>query len=1338
MQNLERIRGIFHALPDPVWLKDGEGCYLACNDRLGRLFAASEDEIIGHSVSDFLSAEQAARFRQDDTLVLQSGQPSVNLEWLRVQESGEVRLFAIHRSLFRDEAGTRIGVLGMARDVTEAEQARERLQAREELLSAIFTSAGEGILVAERESGALVEFNDAACQGLGYSRSEFARLRPGELFAHTDANGSDQVWPAALCRQEGAQLQFSLCCKNGTQRLVHISCRALQLRGREYLVLIWRDITEDRHRQLALQTSEQRFRDLTHSMADWVWEVDQELRYTYASASVQELLGYAPEELLGRRVTEFMPEDEAARFLQLLMPHPPAGAAPFRHLECSCWHRDGTRRYLLTSGVPIFGADGEWLGYRGVDTDVTQKKRIELELQEYREHLESLVAARTQELEQANRRLVQSDMRLTAMFAMSQRAAELSERELLQLAVDEAVRLTGSHVGYLHLVHQESQEIELGVWCSHSAPLCEAVMARRYPLDEAGPWADSVRQGRPVIHNSYPLPAAGQARLHPPGPIPLRRHLGVPIIEHGRTLVLLGVGNKEEDYDASDLRELRLIGHDMWRIIMRRRAEVALAEAKQQAEAANRAKSSFLANMSHEIRTPMNAIIGLTHLLQRSVKQPQQLEHLGKVAQSAQHLLGIINDILDISKIESGRLSLDLTEFDLETLIERVHLMVSDRAAAQQLELVFHLDPALARPLCGDALRVQQILLNYLSNAIKFTERGSVVVHARPEAEDAAGLLVRFEVKDTGVGLSPAQCTRLFQIFEQADVSTTRRFGGTGLGLAISKRLATMMGGAVGVSSTPGEGSTFWFTARFGLVAAAPQPEPASALLGKRVLLADDLPAARMALASQLRQLGLLPHAVATGEEALRAVLDAVRQEQPYDLLLLDWRMPGLDGLQTAATLHNMALPSAPLVLLMSAPGQELPRERMAEAGVAAVLGKPLMIRSLAQQLRALLGETPAVQERLPQRGDQEARLRQQHGGQRILLAEDNPINQEVSQEMLRQTGLVVDVASDGREALASVEAGDYALVLMDMQMPELDGLAAAQAIRQLPSPRGSVPIIAMTANVFADDRERCRAAGMNDYLSKPVTPEDLFACLLRWLPARPGVASAAQPARLLPEQSGAVSEAEAAATWQRLLELPGLDAPQALHRLGGKQALYLRLLQRFVQDHGEDAERLAASFRAADRPKLQAQAHALKGVAGTLGLVRIQAAAQALDQVLRQDLPLPDCRSLLEELQACLAELLSGLRSPVPERATAARADWSLLQGQLEELEKLLRQDDLAAGELLSQLLPELRRLDAGLAAGLERNLAAFDYPDALQVLELYRELWSPAPAAGTASPPP
>ncbi|MGJ8669550.1 MAG: response regulator [Oceanococcus sp.] len=628
----------------------------------------------------------------------------------------------------------------------------------------------------------------------------------------------------------------------------------------------------------------------------------------------------------------------------------------------------------------------------------------------------------------------------------------------------------------------------------------------------------------------------------------------------------------------------------------RERHEAALIVASERAEAASKAKSEFLANMSHEIRTPMNAIVGLSHLGMTSEEPDRLRDYLKKIDSAAKSLLHIINDILDFSKIEAGKLSLESTRFDLFSVLDNLSDLLNLRAAEKGLELLFDVEPGLAGQLIGDPLRLGQVLLNLTGNAIKFTEHGQVIVRVKLHKQGPGFARLRFDVVDTGIGLSKEQIERLFESFTQADTSTTRQYGGSGLGLVISQRLVELMDGEIKVESSEGQGSTFSFSARFELSDSAPlQRQKFPHFENMRVLIVEDNPSAIAIMRAHLESFGFQVEAVTSGE----AAVSAIRQAGPrgYRLVMMDWQMPGMNGIEAARCIREFATPDPTVIIMVTAFGREEVESQAKSAGLDGFLVKPVNPSVLLDTIVSAFGSQNAPRAAEQLKAPQAIPALQ---GRKILLVEDNPINQEVARELLQREGLSVDEAVNGQIAIEQVAVTDYDLVFMDMQMPVMDGIEATRRIRQLDSPHATVPIVAMTANAMQEDRQQCLDAGMNDHLGKPVNIDQLRSILTRWLPVE---MEAIMATRTIPE---AVANADS--------ETPAFDFEGAIKNMADSRELWVRLARRYLETplaHSAISKWLSQG----DKVSAQRQAHTVKGVAATLGLLKLQAAANALEQ---------------------------------------------------------------------------------------------------------------------------
>ncbi len=996
----------------------------------------------------------------------------------------------------------------------------------------------------------------------------------------------------------------------------------LILRRRETLELLVVERTRDlqaseerSHAQTAeLEKEKWRSESAIKGMNAGTWEWNAQTGETVFNERWAEIVGHSLAEISPVSIETWIrfghPEDLKSG--EALLAKHFAGESNFYECEVRMRHKDGHWVWVLDRGkIFSWTEDAKPLLMYGTHQDITKRKLAEIALADSYRRMENLLAAASQMA------IVAADNE--GLITTFNRGAEL----MLGYASQEIVGLRTPAI-----LHLESEIVARGKELSEQfgEPVegfeVFAARPRREGYEERE-WTYVRKDGSHLTVNLVVTAVRDNA---------------------DRITGLLSV--------ALDISERKRTEREL--LETNRKLEATKAHASEMAaaaEAASRAKSAFLANMSHEIRTPMNAIVGMAHLATKTDPNPRQRNYLEKIQASGRHLLGIVNDILDLSKIEAGKMEVERIDFDLDRVLGDAADAIQGKAAEKGLELVLRIDPDVPRHLTGDPLRVGQVLLNYASNAVKFTERGDVVLHVSLVERGARDVVLRFEVGDTGVGIGEEHRARLFQSFEQADSATTRKYGGTGLGLAISRQLARLMGGEVGVESEPGKGSTFWFTALFGRVGRQTRklrPEPD--LQGRRVLLVDDNVHTRGVLIKMLSRMTFRVAAVSDGMEAIREYRRAFEAGEPYEVVLLDWRMPELDGLAVAGRIRSEFPGNSPRMALITGFGREDVIRKAAEAGIEEVLIKPvtssLLFDALVRLLKSHVAPGPERAAASPEPGADLGDI----AGARILLVEDNELNREVATELLADAGFSVEAAGNGAEAVAMVrsqpEGDGYDIVLMDMQMPVMDGIAATRAILDLPG-CADLPVVAMTANAMASDRASCLAAGMKDHVAKPIDPDELWAKLKRWTRLRQPRRAPKPPARPEP---GPNSGPAAAAT----APLPGVDTARGLRLSMGRADLYLSLLGRFKSGQDRFVERIGAAFRTGDTRTAERLAHTLKGAAAQIGAVGISERAERLEAAVRRREPPSGLNAVLDELAPALDALLEA----IADRPQAPRAE--------------------------------------------------------------------------------
>ena len=748
-----------------------------------------------------------------------------------------------------------------------------------------------------------------------------------------------------------------------------------------------------------------------------------------------------------------------------------------------------------------------------------------------------------------------------------------------------------------------------------------------------------------------------------------------------------------------------------------------LDRSRKQAEASAESKAQFLANMSHEIRTPMNAIMGMLNLLESTELNTRQRDYAGKAFGAAHNMLGLLNNILDFSKMEAGKLPLEHLPFRLDSLLRDLSVVLSSSVRSKTVEVLFDIDPTVPDVVVGDGMRLQQVLVNLGGNAVKFTEQGQVVIGLRVLHAGERKVVIAFSVQDSGIGIAPEHQAQIFTGFSQAEASTTRRFGGTGLGLTISKSLVELMGGTLALDSAPGRGSTFGFELEFPVPAEVPeelQVPTRPPLAKQRVLIVDDNPVADSLLRKMVQSLGWEAECVESGRAAVEHIQQVgvlARKDFPYSLILMDWQMPDMDGWQTTHQIRSLARActgAPPVIIMLSANGRQELALRSAEeqALVQGILVKPVTASLILDAVMNAGSENAGLRKRTAARAS-----KRQLAGMRILVVEDNLINQQVAEELLSAEGAIVSMAANGQLGVDAVRAAapQFDVVLMDVQMPVLDGYAATGVIRQ-DLGLGQLPIIAMTANAMPGDRETCMDAGMNEHIGKPFDMARLISLLIR--------ITGFVPPESLPLETGRVDTP----AQPDLPEIEGLDLKAAVARMSGARSLYRRTAQDFLGILANIHTDLLAQWQAGDRRKLGMSLHTLKGNAGTLGVTALALEAKRLEQLFKGDQELPHARLELESLAPSIAEARLVLRQAItalddvaPKPSSAATtakppAVRAVLEPLLSRLAGLLAQSDMEALQAFAETRPQLESLPKNLLERLETPLQNLDFEAAHQ----------------------
>ena len=1201
------------------------------------------------------------------------------------------------------------------KDITERKQAAEALRVSEENFRQSLEDSPLGVRIVSEE-GETLYVNRATLDIFGCDSIEEWQTTPAMKRYTEQSYAAHKVRREKRRRGEDDASEYGtdIVRKDGEVRHLQVWRKRVRWTGKEHYQVIYRDITERKQAEeeikklnvalerrviertaklsaktIELEANRRQLTDIIEFLPDATMAIDKEGRIIIWNEAIEKMTGIPAAEMIGKgdhAYTIPFYGETRKHLMDLVFENHEVIAARYPNIRHegdtltteaffnALYNNKGA--WVITKASPLHDQSGNIIGAIESVRDVTDHKRAEAELRESKEKFQNLVEHISAVICEIDSQGVIVYISPIIKDILGYDPADIVGKNFLEfLYKDDRSRLIERFPEL-----REGIEVPLEYRC----------------ISKSGDSIWMQMETRPIMEDGVFSGARGMII-----DITMRKKMEIELAARAQTM------------------------EELHRNLARMNKE--LLTANQRLKELDVQKSDFLANMSHEIRTPMNGIIGMSYLALQTDLTAKQHDYISNVQSSANALLGIINDILDFSKIEAGKLDIESVDFQLEDVLAHAANLLSQKTEKKGLELLISTPQSVPVSLVGDPLRLGQVLINLANNAVKFTEKGEIIISAGLEEKKNDKVTLRFSVRDTGIGMTTEQVAGLFQPFSQADTSTTRKYGGTGLGLSISKNLVEMMGGEISVDSVAGQGSTFTFTTELGLQSVLNQKKELlpDALAGLRVLVVDDQESSQEILREMLESFKCNVTVAGSGENGLAELKKASAGGSPFDLVLMDYKMPGLNGFETAALIKNDTdLSKIPTIIMITAYGREEIRQKDRDIGVVGFLNKPVTPSTMLETILHIIVGTDKgdmVTIKAAQGPDQLRNIK----GARVLLAEDNKINQQVVQEILEQAGLVVEIANNGQEAVEMAEKNQYDVILMDIQMPIMDGFAATRAIRDRQDPVSStqhsvssIPIIAMTAHAMAGDRKKSIAGGMNDHVNKPIDPAELFRVLLKWV--KPGE-------REIPDYLAA-KLAQVKKDESTLPEkLPGIDLRSGLSRVGNNEKLYRSLLVKFYKEYTGATNQIKDALKNKDQELGTRLAHTVKGVAGNLGARDLQAASADVEEAIKNN-NLENIDELLDTFEQKIKTIMNGLQDFVAaDEAEAEKTDEketgdpSALLNLLQELEPHVMKNK---PEPCKEILAKIDGFDwpheySGEIAKLSTLLGQYKFRDVQVVLE-------------------